>query len=94
MQEQKDARETAFLALQAWEKSGAWSDQYLSEAIRRNRLEQRDAALSLRLTAGVLQNLYLCDFYLNAFSSVPTEKDGAQRADAASPRGLSDRIFG
>jgi 16S rRNA (cytosine967-C5)-methyltransferase len=74
MQEQKDARETAFLALQAWEKSGAWSDQYLSEAIRRNRLEQRDAALSLRLTAGVLQNLYLCDFYLNAFSSVPTEK--------------------
>jgi len=74
MQKLPDARETAYLALLAWEKSGTWSDQYLSHAILRNKLDPRDAALALRITDGVLQNLYLCDYYLRKFSSVPPER--------------------
>ena len=69
-----DARATALFALEAYEKSGAWTDAYLAEAIRRNGLDGRSAALASRLTAGVLQNRTLLDFYLARFSSMPLKK--------------------
>ena len=71
---QPDARTTALAAIEAFEKSGAWTDAYLAQAIRRNGLDSRSAALASRLTAGVLQNRTLLDFYVARFSSMPIER--------------------
>ena len=58
------ARETALNALIACRKEGAWSNGILKEYIRRDRLDNRDAALASRLCYGVLQNRQKLDFYL------------------------------
>ena len=58
------ARETALNALIACRKEGAWSNGVLKEYIRRDRLDNRDAALASRLCYGVLQNRQKLDFYL------------------------------
>ena len=61
------ARSTALGALIACRKTNAWSDGVLKEAVRRNRLDSRDAALASRLCYGVVQNRMLLDFYLSQF---------------------------
>ncbi|MCI8526003.1 MAG: 16S rRNA (cytosine(967)-C(5))-methyltransferase RsmB [Oscillospiraceae bacterium] len=61
------ARDTALSVLIACRKGGAWSDGALKEAIARDRLDSRDAALASRLCYGVLQNRMLLDFQLRAF---------------------------
>ena len=58
------ARETALNALIACRKEGAWSNGVVKEYIRRDRLDNRDAALASRLCYGVLQNRQKLDFYL------------------------------
>lgn len=58
------ARETALSALIACRKDGAWSNGVLKEYIRRDKLDNRDAALAARLCYGVLQNRLRLDFYL------------------------------
>ena len=58
------ARETALNALIACRKEGAWSNGVLKEYIRRERLDNLDAALASRLCYGVLQNRQKLDFYL------------------------------
>ena len=59
-----DARETALNALITCRRGGGWSNGVLKEAIRRDRLDGRDAALATRLCYGVIQNRGRLDFFL------------------------------
>ena len=58
------ARETALNALIACRRDGAWPNGVLKTGIRRDRLDNRDAALATKLTYGVSQNRGKLDFYL------------------------------
>ena len=58
------ARETALNALIACRRDGAWPNGVLKTAIRKDRLDSREAALATRLTYGVSQNRGKLDFYL------------------------------
>ena len=58
------ARETALNALIACRRDGAWPNGVLKTAIRRDRLDSREAALATRLCYGVSQNRGKLDFYL------------------------------
>ncbi len=66
----KTARETALSCIGAFRKNGAWSDLWLKQAAAAAGLDRRDTALAYRMCYGVLQNLYLCDYYISHFSSV------------------------
>lgn len=66
----KTARETALSCISAFRKNGSWSDLWLKQAAAAAGLDRRDTALAYRMCYGVLQNLYLCDFYIDHFSSV------------------------
>lgn len=68
------AREAAYAALMACETQGAWSDQAIRSASKKWKLTPRDAALAARLCYGVVQNRLLLDFWIDSFSSVPSEK--------------------
>ena len=59
------ARETALNALIACRRDGAWPNAVLKTAIRKDRLDSREAALATRLTYGVSQNRGKLDFYLS-----------------------------
>ena len=67
-------RDTALTCLLAGERQGAWSDGYLRNAIRRDGLFGRDAALCTQLTFGVIQNQLLLDWHIARLSSVPLSK--------------------
>ncbi len=58
------ARETALDVLITCRKEDGWSNGALKDAIARDRLDRRDAALATRLCYGVLQNRLKLDFYL------------------------------
>ena len=58
------ARETALNALIVCRRGGGWSNAVLKDAIRRDRLDGREAALATRLCYGVMQNRGKLDFYL------------------------------
>ena len=58
------ARETALNALIACRRDGAWPNGVLKTAIKKDRLDSREAALATRLTYGVSQNRGKLDFYL------------------------------
>lgn len=68
------ARETALSVLAAYRKNGAWSDNVLKDLIKRDALDTRDAALAAQICYGVLQNRALCDFYIEAFSSIKLKR--------------------
>lgn len=68
------AREVALQCLLAGEKRRAWSDGYLRNMIRENRLSARDAALCTHLAFGILQNRLLLDWYIARYSSISPEK--------------------
>ena len=70
----QSAREVALHCLMAGEKQGAWSDGYLRNAIRRAKLERRDAALCTRLAFGVLQNRMLLDWHIARLCTTPIDK--------------------
>ena len=59
------ARETALSVLTACRRDGAWVNAALKEALRRDRLDARDAALASFLCYGVIQNRMKLDFYLD-----------------------------
>ena len=61
-------RKTALEALERFRRDGAWSRQVLGALVKKNRLEARDGALAGRLFYGILQNLTLCDYYIDSFS--------------------------
>ena len=70
-----NARECAFRALKRCTQQGSWSSQTLDAEIRRacdgNGNSDRDTALAARIVLGVLQNLYLLDFYIDSFAAKP-----------------------
>lgn len=55
-------------------REGAWSGQVMDEIINKYALERRDTALASRLCLGVLQNVSLCEFYIDFYSSVKCKK--------------------
>ena len=68
------AREAAFSALLACEKQGAWSDQAIKHASKKQNLSVRDAALAANLCYGVVQNQLLLDAWIDRFSRLPASK--------------------
>lgn len=68
------AREVSLKTLMACESRGSWSDEALGSALAKSGLDTRDAALATRLCYGVLQNRLFCDYYIDSFSRVKTEK--------------------
>lgn len=70
----KDGREAALKAVALFRKNGAWSEQALDSIIKRENLDTREAALASAICYGVLQNLYLCDYYIKNFSSIAVSK--------------------
>ena len=61
------ARQAALECLERSRRDGAWSGNVIDHAIKKYALDSRDAALVSRLTLGVLQNISLCDFYIDSF---------------------------
>lgn len=70
----KGGREAALKALSSFRKNGAWSQQTLDSVIKREGLDSREAALASAICYGVLQNMYLCDYYIKHFSSIGASK--------------------
>lgn len=69
-----DARRAALTVLERWRRHGAWVADTLGAVAERESLLQRDAALAARLCCGVLQNMALCDFYIDCYSTVKAGK--------------------
>ena len=61
-------RRTALEALERFRRDGAWSRQVLSSLVKKNGLDERDAALAARLFYGTLQNLSLFDYYISRYT--------------------------
>ena len=70
----KTARQVALAGLIEVRRSGAWADLYLKEAIRKEGLDRRDAALATELLYGVLQQRALIDHTIAAYSSIKLKK--------------------
>lgn len=64
----KGGREAALKAVASFRKNGAWSGQILDSIVKQENLDSREAALASAICYGVLQNLYLCDYYIKSFS--------------------------
>ena len=71
---EKNARDVAVSAITAFRKRSAWSDGFLRNEIRKNKLNPKDAALATEIVNGVLQNKFLIDYYIKCFSSVRFNK--------------------
>lgn len=68
------AREAVLKALIAFRRDNAWPDLVLGKLIEQFFISARDAALATRILNGVLQNLFLCDYYIACFSSIDLKK--------------------
>ncbi len=60
-------REAALKALVAYRSRGARPEMVLAKLVKSENMEQREAALSWRITNGVLQNRLLLDFTISGF---------------------------
>ncbi len=61
------AREAALTALERCRRSGAWSSATIDSVITKYGLDGRSAALATHICLGVLQNMTLCDFYIDSY---------------------------
>ena len=61
-------REAALEALERFRRDSAWSRQVMESIAAKRGLDGRDTALAARLFYGVLQNMALCDFYIDSFA--------------------------
>ena len=68
------AREVAFKALGLYRRDNAWSELALGALLGNADLSRRDAALATQILNGVLQNMALCDYYAEHFSSIELRK--------------------
>ena len=68
------AREAAFKALGRYRRDGARTEDALNDVLSRGSLDGRDASLCARIFYGVVQNMMMLDFYIDAFSTVRTVK--------------------
>lgn len=74
------ARNAALKALIQFRREGAWTDLLLKKEL--SGMSRDDAALATAITYGVLQNMYLLDFYISQYSSVKLKKIMPQVLDA------------
>lgn len=74
-------RVAALKALTAFRRSGVWPQDALDAAIRREKLDTRDAALAQRICRGVLRNRMYLDWILSRHLSTPCEKLEPQLLD-------------
>lgn len=63
------AREAALSALERCRRDGAWSSMTVDKAISKYGLDSRSAALASNICFGTLENITLCDYYIDYFSS-------------------------
>ena len=64
----KSAREAALSVLERCRRNQAFSDALLGGTMQSAGLNLKDSALCTRLCYGVLQNMLLCDFYIDQFA--------------------------
>ena len=62
------AREAALFALERCRRSGAWSSASLDDAYNEYKLDARARSLASAIFLGILQNMTLCDYYIDHFS--------------------------
>ena len=65
----KSAREAALTVLERCRRDQAFSDALIGSVIQTTGLDSKDSALCTRLCYGVLQNMQLCDFYIDNYAS-------------------------
>ena len=63
-----EPRRAVLEALERFRRDSAWSRQVMNMLNRRHDLTGRDVALAARLFYGVLQNLALCDYYIDCYA--------------------------
>lgn len=68
------AREAALAALEKCRRAGAWSDAVLGSVMNQSGLQGRDRAMASAICYGVMQNVYLLDYYINCYSSIKSAK--------------------
>lgn len=68
------AREAALTALERCRRSGAWSDAVLGGIMGSAGLDGRERALCAQLCSGVMQNMYLLDYYIGCYCTTKPEK--------------------
>lgn len=61
-------RQAALEALERFRRDSAWSRQVMESIAAKRALDGRDTALASRMFYGVLQNLALCDHYIDAYT--------------------------
>lgn len=61
-------RQAALEALERFRRDSAWSRQVMESIAAKRALDGRDTALASRMFYGVLQNMSLCDHYIDAFT--------------------------
>ena len=68
-------REIAFKALGDYRRNNNNKPMdFTNNLSEKHKLSPRDRALSARLARGVLQNMYLCDYYISKFSTIKLNK--------------------
>lgn len=67
------AREACLKALERSRRAGLWSTASIDAVITEYKLPHRSAALASGIFLGVLQNMYLCDFYIDSFCRAPSK---------------------
>lgn len=68
------AREAALTALERCRRSGAWSDAVSGGVMDSAGLDGRERALCAQLCSGVLQRMYLLDYYIGCFCTTRPER--------------------
>lgn len=68
------ARQAALTALEKCRRSNAWSDAVLGSVMNSAGLDGRDRAMASAICYGVMQNVYLLDYYINWYSSIKSVK--------------------
>ena len=61
-------RAAALEGLERFRRDSAWSRQVMDSLAEKHGLDRRDTALASRMFYGVLQNLTLCDFYIDHYA--------------------------
>lgn len=68
------ARQAALTALEKCRRSKAWSDAVLGSVMKSAGLDGRERAMASAICYGVMQNVYLLDYYINCYSSTKSGK--------------------
>ncbi len=74
-------RQAAFQALASFRRSGVWPQDGLDAAIRKEKLDSRDAALAQRICRGVLRNRDFLDYHISRHLTKSKEKLEPQLLD-------------